>query len=148
MVLLTAACSIWTALVYAECVSFGPWGMKYDSVEVVFDGTVVGLKQTGEMQIAQMQVHRVFEGHLPPLVEVYHRPNMEVSAIEAGQRYVLPLLRMNPSGTGVTPHRPFVEPKNDPSLVWATWGCGGVLRGTLLQEGTLDQLGRGWPPER
>ena len=98
----------------AECVRFGPSGLNWPGVEVVFDGTVVELKESGEMQVAQMQVHRVFKGHLPPRIEVYHRPDIEASGIEAGQRYVLPLLRMNPSGTGIVRFGRFWNPRTIP----------------------------------
>jgi len=148
LVMLITACSTCATAANAECVRFGPSGLNWPGVEAVFDGTVVELKESGEMQVAQMQVHRVFKGHLPPRIEVYHRPDIEASGIEAGQRYVLPLLRMNPSGTGIVPRRPFLEPKDDPSLVWGTTGCGGVARDTLKQDGTLHGFGRGWPPTR
>ena len=74
---------------------------------------------------------------------MYHRPNIEVSGIEAGRRYVMPLVRADASGRGIIPHRPILEPADDPSLVWMTTGCGGVLRDTLKREGTLGDLGRG-----
>jgi hypothetical protein len=110
--------------------------------------TVVYLKQTGEIQVAQMRVHRVFKGHLPPHIEVYHRPNIEMAPIRTGQRYVMPITRMNPSLTGGIPRRPFLERTDDPSLVWATAGCGGELRHILKQRGQLDGFGPGWPPTR
>ncbi|MGE3889812.1 MAG: hypothetical protein AB7H81_25600 [Vicinamibacterales bacterium] len=115
LVLMSAACSIGARPVYAECVRFGPSASNWPGVDVVFDGTVVALRQNGEMQVAQMQVHRVFKGQLPPQIEMYHRPNIEVSGIEVAQRYVLPLVRANPSGTGIIPHRPFLEPRDDRS---------------------------------
>ncbi len=148
LVLLSAACPMWVAPAYAECARFGPEALKQEDVEYVFDGTVVELKRNGDMQIAQMQVHRVFKGRLPPRIEVYHRPTIELDPIEAGQRYVLPLYRNNPSGLGVIPRRPFLEPQDDRSLVWMSWGCGDMRRDTFKRDGTLKGFGPGWPPGR
>jgi hypothetical protein len=148
VVVLSAACAIWPTAPSAECVSFGPYPNWAAGDGFVFDGTVVYLKQTGEIQVAQMRVHRVFKGHLPPHIEVYHRPNIEMAPIRTGQRYVMPITRMNPSLTGGIPRRPFLERTDDPSLVWATAGCGGELRHILKQRGQLDGFGPGWPPTR
>jgi hypothetical protein len=146
LVMLSAAWSICATATHADCAKFGSWALGNEGV--VFDGTVLELKQRGDMQIAQMQVHRVFMGQLPPRIEIYHRPHMELDPIEAGQRYILPLTRNNPSGLGPIPRRPFVEPQDDPSLVWMSWGCGNMRRDTFKQDGRLRGFGPGWPPTR
>ena len=78
---------------------------------------------------------------------VHHTASLEVPQLEAGQRYVLPIRRSNPSGTGPIPRRPALAPEDDPSLVWATANCGGALRDRLEGDGWLNGFGRGWPPE-
>ena len=148
MVFLVAVWCVSGASTSAECVRFEPSQLNWPSNEVVFDGTVLELheKETEWNQVAVLQVHRVFKGQLPARIEVHHTASLEVPQLEAGQRYVLPIRRSYPSGTGPIPRRPALAPEDDPSLVWATANCGGALRDRLEGDGWLNGFGRGWPP--
>ena len=145
--MLSAACSIWITPAYGECIGFGPRVLEWPQAMFVFDGTVLEVNESGIRPAALMQVHRVFKGDLPKRIEVYQWAGMEHPTFQVGKRYVLAITRHNPSGPGAIPHRPFVEPEDDPSLVYATIMCGGGDREALQRSRALDGFGRGWPPE-
>ena len=111
LLMLSAVCSMWATAAFAECVRFGPWGMKDKGLNFVFDGTVLELKDGSPRPVAAMQVHRVFKGQLPARIEVHHWAGMEHPDLDMGKRYVLGITRTNLSGPMAIPHRPFVEPK-------------------------------------
>jgi len=140
--LLIAMWSISAAAAHRECVqAFGP--LLLDRSEYVFDGTVLRLDGT----IAQMLVHRVFKGRLPARLELYAFESLEDIPLVAGERYVMAIERKARRGS-VAQHRPFTEPKDDPTLVWGSLSCGAVRRDRLQREGELKGFGRGWPAER
>jgi hypothetical protein len=145
LVLLSAACLVSANVVGAECVNnFGPGAMLNDRYPFIFDGTVLALHDMsmidgGTRPVATMEVHRVFKGQLPTRIEVRHwEPGFEYPDLEIGKRYVLAVGRFAYEVTHGPP---------DNRTWYETMRCGGTLRSTLQQDGTLDGFGLGWPPK-